>query len=111
MVFFEMRALVCGVVLLSLSAQARPRRETAEQEVERFAAEAVAAYRAGNYDQSVALLTRAYAIRPLAALLYNLAKAYDKQNDLQNACATWKKYVDASDADLKLRVKALEKAE
>ena len=87
----------------------KPHAETSGQEVERLAAEAVEAYKGGAYDKSVALLTRAYAIHPLAPLLYNLAKAYNKQNDVDNACATYKKYTEAADTDPKLLEKAREK--
>src|SRR5436190_22360582 len=99
-----MRALVCGLVLLSvqMAHAKRPKGETAEQEVERLAHEGVQAYKAEQYDQAVTLLTRAYAIRPVTALLYNLAKAYDKQGNVTDACATYKKFTDAPDADLKL---------
>src|SRR5205814_8451902 len=97
-----------GLVLLSLAAaQARkPRRETAEEEVQRLASEAVDAYQAGQYDNAVALLTRAHAIRPLARLLYNLAQAYEKLNDVTNACAPRTRYVDAPDAEARLKAKA-----
>jgi tetratricopeptide (TPR) repeat protein len=87
-----------------------PRRgETAEEEVERLAADAIEAYKAARYDKAIALLNRAYAIRPLVPLLYNLAKAYDKINDVEKGYETYQKYVDSGEADPKLEKKARER--
>jgi len=100
-------SLALAFTLALGAAAARP--ETADQEVERLGREAIKLYKAGSYDKSIELLVRAYAIRPLAPLLYNLAKAYDKKKDLENACASWRKYVEAPGADPKLSKKAEER--
>src|SRR5205814_1636461 len=49
---------------------------------------------------------RAYAIRPLPALLYNLAKAYDKLGEVDKAYDSYRKYVDSGEAEPKLEEKA-----
>jgi tetratricopeptide (TPR) repeat protein len=98
---------VLGVVAATWGAFTGPARaETVEQEVQHLADDAVDAYKAGRYQKAVELLTRAYAIRPITALLYNLAKAYDKLNDADNAYASYKKYVDSGEAEAKLEQKA-----
>jgi tetratricopeptide (TPR) repeat protein len=102
-----MRAKGLWVVLfLSAGLGGAARAETSEQEVERLSNEAVDAYKGARFQKAVELLTRAYAIRPLTPLLYNLAKAYDKLGDGDNAYANYKKYVDSGEADAKLEEKA-----
>jgi tetratricopeptide (TPR) repeat protein len=71
-----------------------------------LAADAAAAYRAADYTRAVELLERAYQVRQVAALLYNLAKAYDKLGEQQKAVDLYRRYSDSSDAEPKLRAKA-----
>ena len=96
------------VALLASTATARThgRAESAETQVERLAAEAVNAYRGADYNRAVELLTRAYEIRQVPALLYNLAKAYDKLGDVEHAYDAYRRYADSADADPKLEGKA-----
>lgn len=84
----------------------RAHAETAEAQVERLASEAVNAYRGADYNRAVELLTRAYAIRQVPALLYNLAKAYDKLGDVDNAYDSYRRYADSADADPRLKSKS-----
>ncbi|MSP62944.1 MAG: hypothetical protein EXR72_21935 [Myxococcales bacterium] len=97
-----MAAVLAGVLLVGGVARA----ETAEDECQRLSDEAVDAYKAANYQKAVELLSRAYAIRPLTPLLYNLAKGYDKLNDADKAYESYKKFVDTGEADAKLEAKA-----
>ena len=80
--------------------------EPPEAQVERLAAEAVQAYRGADYNRAVELLTRAYEIRQVPALLYNMAKAYDKLGDVEHAGDAYRRYVASLDADPKLKAKA-----
>ena len=84
----------------------RARAETAEGQVERLAAEAVNAYRGADYNRAVELLTRAYEIRQVPALLYNMAKAYDKLGDVDHAYDAYRRYADSADADPRLKAKS-----
>ena len=84
----------------------RARAESAEAQVERLAADAVNAYRGADYNRAVELLTRAYEIRQVPALLYNLAKAYDKLGDVEHAYDAYRRYADSADADPKLKAKS-----
>ena len=59
--------------------------------------------RGADYNRAVELLTRAYEIRQVPALLYNLAKAYDKLGDVEHAYDTYRRYADSADADPKLK--------
>jgi tetratricopeptide (TPR) repeat protein len=80
--------------------------ENAAQRVEHLAADAATAYRSADYSRAVELLERAYSIRQIAALLYNLAKAYEKLGNQEKAIDLYRRYSDSTDADPKLRMKA-----
>jgi hypothetical protein len=91
-----------GLVLASAAARA----DSPEAQVERLAAEAVNAYRGADYNHAVELLQKAYEIRQVPALLYNMAKAYDKLGDVEHASDAYRRYVASLDADPKLKAKA-----
>jgi len=84
----------------------RARAESPEAEVERLANEAVNAYKGADYKRAVELLLKAYDIRQVPALLYNLAKAYDKLGDVEHAYDAYHQYADSAAADPKLKVRA-----
>jgi tetratricopeptide (TPR) repeat protein len=93
--------LLCGalVSVAALPAYAKkpaPKVETADDEVVRLSEDAVKAYKEARYDDAIQKLTRAYAIRPVVGLLYNLAKAYEKLGDVVKAYENYKKYVDTA---------------
>lgn len=98
------------VIVLSLALAVSSARaahaESAEAQVERLASEAVTAYRGADYHRAIELLQRAYDIRQVPALQYNMAKAYDKLGDLDHAAECYRRFVDAADADPKLKNKA-----
>lgn len=100
---FYTAVVALGACLLLAGAA---RAETAEDECQRLSDEAVEAYKATDYQKAVDLLSRAYAIRPLAPLLYNLAKAYDKLADADHAFETYKRYVDSGESTPELEAKA-----
>jgi len=99
-------ALLLVVAWLATPGAAVARAETPEAQVERLAADALTAYRGADYNRAVELLTKAYEIRQVPALLYNLAKAYDKLGDLDHAADAYRRFADAADADPKLKAKA-----
>jgi tetratricopeptide (TPR) repeat protein len=76
------------------------------QKVEKLAAEAAAAYRAADYQRAVELFERAYSLRQVGELLYNLAKAYEKLGDQDKAIEHYRRYIDSTEADPKLRQRA-----
>jgi tetratricopeptide (TPR) repeat protein len=94
------------VLVGGLWASASARAESPEAEVERLAAEAVNAYKSADYKRAVELLQKAYEIRQVPALLYNLAKAYDKLGDIDHAYDTYRLYADSAAADPKLKARA-----
>jgi tetratricopeptide (TPR) repeat protein len=95
-----------ALVMAAMGSGTRAFAESAEAQVERLASEAVNAYRGADYNRAIELLTRAYEIRQVPALLYNLAKAYDKLGDVEHAYDTYRRYADSADADPKLKAKS-----
>ena len=85
---------------------AAARSESPEAEVERLAADALNAYKGADYHRAVELLTRAYEIRQVPALLYNLAKAEDKLGDVDRAADAYRRYAQSTGADPKLKARA-----
>src|SRR5262249_34065618 len=68
-------ALACGAA----------RAQSRGNPVEKLASDAAIAYRGGDYQRAAQLLERAYKMQPVSALLYNLAKAYEKLGDEDKA--------------------------
>ncbi|HEX6837294.1 MAG TPA: hypothetical protein VF334_12010 [Polyangia bacterium] len=101
-----LRASVMVAVVVLAATGGRAHAESAEAQVERLAADAVNAYRGADYNRAVDLLTRAYELRQVPALLYNLAKAYDKLGDVDHAYDAYRRYSDSADAEPRLRAKA-----
>jgi hypothetical protein len=95
------------VALMGMAATGRrAHAESAEAQVERLAADAVNAYRGADYNRAIELLQRAYEIRQVPALLYNMAKAYDRLGDVEHAYDAYRRYSDSADADPRLKSKA-----
>jgi hypothetical protein len=99
-------ALLLGFLVGSASLPAAARSESAEAEVERLAADALNAYKGADYHRAVELLTKAYEIRQVPALLYNLAKAEDKLGDVERASDAYRRYAVSGGADPKLKARA-----
>jgi tetratricopeptide (TPR) repeat protein len=93
------------VLLGSLGADALAA-ESPEAKVERLANAAVSAYKGADYKRAVELLQQAYEIRQVPALLYNMAKAYDKLGDIDHAADAYRRYANSADADPKLKERA-----
>jgi tetratricopeptide (TPR) repeat protein len=94
-------ALCCG-----LAPARRALAESPEAEGERLAEDAVNAYKGADYKRAVELLQKAYEIRQVPALLYNMAKAYDKLGDIDRAYDAYHLYADSAAADPKLKARA-----
>jgi hypothetical protein len=93
------------VVFGSCVCLAAPSAEKARA-VERLAAEAAGAYKAGDFIRAAELLEKAVAIQPETPVLYNLAKAYDKLAEDEKAFDFYRRYSVARDADPKLKMRA-----
>jgi len=65
---------------------------------------------AERYDEAIRVYLEAYALEPLAAILYNIAFVYDKKLDAPKRAATYyQQYIDAPDADDEGKLRAYER--
>jgi len=94
------------MALFALLLCSLPVRADKRNPVEKLAADAADAYRAGEYRRATDLLERAYKLEHVSALLYNMAKAYEKLGDNDRAADLYTRYAAADDADPRLRGKA-----
>jgi hypothetical protein len=89
--------LVVALIGASAAAQAQPAQVDAAGEREREARarydEAVAAYRAGRYQQAIALFLAADQLAPSAALSFNVARAYERLDDSAGALRFYRDYL------------------
>ena len=53
----------------------------------------------GKYDEGIVELKRAYEILPHPNVLYNIARAYAEEGDLDSSVATYKRYLEGNPAD------------
>src|SRR5262245_2799000 len=97
--------MALGVVVCMTAPVARAAELPAAQ-VERLAKEAAIAFKGADYQRAVELLERAYQIRQVANILYNIARSYDKLGEVEKAIEHYRRYADSSDADPKLKAKA-----
>lgn len=86
---------VAPIVLVALVAPsavlAQPR--GSRREFDRLVHSAVDAYDAGRYDEAIAALERAYAIRPLPRVLYNLGRAHDQAGRFSTAADYYRRFL------------------
>ncbi len=91
--------LLCFTLAPAPAASQGPPGDTLSQ-VETLAAEARAAYSAGQFEAAIGYYMRAYRLEPAGALLYNIAYVYDKKlNEPELAVAYYRRYVQSSDAE------------
>jgi len=65
---------------------------------------------AERFDEAIRVYLEAYALEPLAAILYNIAFIYDKKLDAPKKAATYyQQYIDAPDADDQGKLRAYER--
>ena len=86
--------------------------EDAEAEAKRLYGEADAHYAAGRYDKAIESFRKAYELSNKAALLFNIANAYERNGDYQEAADYLSRYAESSVAtdisSIKERIKRLE---
>ena len=74
--------------------------------VEKLAAEGKAAYRAADYQRAVELFEKAYQLRQVGALLYNIARTYEKLGATDKAIERYRRYVESTEAEPAQKAKA-----
>lgn len=86
---------VCAVVLFLAAAAASPAEQEQARALVRSAKEA---FDAGDFATAADLLTKARALAPTPATLYNLGRALEKKGDLPGAEAAYREYLSLSPA-------------
>lgn len=94
------------LALALVAALAVPRtalaRQSTEAKVKELVKHGQEQYQAGDYPGAVESLLKAYELKPIPTLLFNIARAYDKANDAEHALTYYRRYRDSSPDDAKL---------
>lgn len=95
--------------------------EKVEREVKKLADEGVEHYKNGEYEDALMVFQRAYYMKKIPTLLYNMAKCYKQIGKVKTAeeslkfynksIELFKQYVENPDADAVLRAKAIDEIE
>lgn len=99
---------VCAALCLGIS---MPTARAATEDpvamrVEKLAADGKTAYRAADYQHAVELFEKAYQLRQVGALLYNIARTYEKLGDTDKAIERYRRYIDSTDTQPAQKAKA-----
>src|SRR5947208_4165716 len=93
--------------LLSVAPAARAQENAEDAEVTKMAKEhyrlGLDAFKAGKYAEAVKELKKAHLLKKIPALNINIAKTYEKMNDLENEIYYYKKYLQEAPPDAKDR--------
>jgi tetratricopeptide (TPR) repeat protein len=69
------------------------------------------AYRAENYEDAVEFFERAYAVKAVPNLLYNIGRAHEKLGNFEEAIEYYEKFANEPDVDMKARRDAIDRAD
>jgi competence ComEA-like helix-hairpin-helix protein len=83
--------------------------QTAEPSFDQLVKQGQKKFEAKDYDGALELFEEAYAIKPTANLLYNIARMYESLGQFQDAIDHYKKFLVAPDIDIQIRQEALER--
>ncbi|MBL8602784.1 MAG: hypothetical protein JNK72_12750 [Myxococcales bacterium] len=91
-------ALAAALLALSVGgvAAAQPSNRAAREEFERLIRTAAQEYNANNAQGAIAALQRAYALRPMARLLYNLGRAHELANQFSTAVQYYEQFLQSN---------------
>lgn len=77
-------------------------KQSTDAKVKELVKQGQAQYTAGDYASAVQTLQKAYELKPIPTLLFNIARAYDKAGDAEHALGFYRRYRDSSPDDAKL---------
>ena len=69
------------------------------------------AYRSENYEQAVEFFKRAYEVRQVPNLLYNIGRAHEKLGNFEDAIEYYEQFANEPDVDMKARRDAIDRAD
>lgn len=84
------------------SARAGAAAPSTRAEVTRLAKLSHQQYQAGDYAAAAQTLLQAYELEPVPALLFNVAKTFEKAGNVEQAMRFYQRYIDAENSDPKL---------
>ncbi len=70
---------------------------------ETLSAEAVSAFKAGEFDKAIDLFQRAYTLDPQPNYLFNIGRVYEEKGDLDKAVANYQEFVQQPGVDIEAR--------
>ena len=105
-----MGALALGPTQLVGTSTAWAQDEDVAGQVEELSGKGAAAYKAGDFDTAIEYFDKAYALEPVANLLYNIARCHEKNGDPEKALEYYEKFILAPDIDEGARESALKKS-
>ncbi len=91
--------LALGAFCTSMALNLSDVHADARTDARRYFTRGMKAIAAGQIAEGIGLLERAYAIRPHPNVLYNLARAHERQGDLEATLRLLQSYVDTDPAD------------
>ena len=91
--------LGCSLLLALSLPTAALARTSVDAEVSRLAKESHAQYEAGDYAKAAETLLKAYELKPVPALLFNVARTYEKAGNTDQAIRFYQRYIDAQNTD------------
>ncbi|MGH7295216.1 MAG: tetratricopeptide repeat protein, partial [Polyangiaceae bacterium] len=95
----NLRRIVAGLALGAVFACASTARADERTEARSHFKKGMADIGDGHYDLGIEELKKAYDILPHPNVLYNIARAYVDQGDLENAVSYYKKYLEGNPKD------------
>lgn len=94
-------ALIAMVMTTANPAQAR-RRANKKKQWNKLVNQAQKQFQDEQYNESAETLIKAYDLKPVAKLLYNAARAYEKAGKQEQAARFYQRYIDADNTDAEL---------
>ena len=94
-----LKRMVAGLVLGALALTSAGALADERTEARTHFKKGMAEIADGRYDSGIEELKKAYDILPHPNVLYNIARAYVDQGDLENAVAYYKKYLEGNPKD------------
>lgn len=99
-------ALALGLALAASPAHAAGTDGAPGVDAQRLSDQAVEAYGAGRYEETIRLFKQAYSLRAEPTILYNIARAQEKLGQGADALESYRRYLVSEGTDAKLRQKA-----
>lgn len=81
--------------------------EALNARVEELSLEGATLFKEGRHAEAIARFEEAYALVPVANLLYNIALVHERAGDVKQAIAYYERFIVAQDADPDVRARAL----